>query len=111
MPVYCYRDSNGHVHEQVFPMGRAPKSMHIRGRHAVRDFAAEQKQMPARKGWPMECFASGVHPSQAGELRDFLRKKGVPTTVTPDGNPVYRDAGHRKKALKARNIVDKAAYC
>lgn len=63
-----------------------------------------------RKGWPMECVASGVHASQAGELREHFKRHGVPTDVTHDGNPIYRDANHRKRALKCRGFVDKAAY-
>ncbi len=75
-----------------------------------RDFAAENAGVPAKKGWPMTCVASGVNAAQAGELRDLLEKKGVPTEVTPDGDPVYRDANHRRKALKARGLVDKQSF-
>ena len=71
---------------------------------------AEAVGVPASKGWPLECYASGVAPDQAGELRDYLAKKGVPTEVSADGNPIYRDAAHRRKALKARGLHDKASF-
>jgi len=58
----------------------------------------------------MECIASGVNANQAGELRDFFAKSGVPTEVTSDGNPIYRNASHRRRALKARGFVDRSSY-
>ena len=61
--------------------------------------------------WPFACVASGVHASQAGELRDFLQKSGVPTEVTVDGDPIYRNASHRKNALKVRGLVDRSSFC
>jgi hypothetical protein len=39
-----------------------------------------------------------------------LERKGVPTEVSADGNPIYLNAKHRKKALKARGIVDRSSY-
>ncbi len=109
MSVYCYTDGKESV-ERWFPMGRAPKSFRRNGRTFRRDFSAEAVGVPMSKGWPMECVASGVAPSQAGELREFYRKSGVPTEVTADGNPVYRNAAHRRKALKARGLNDRAGY-
>jgi hypothetical protein len=76
----------------------------------VRSFADERPGVPSTKGWPLECVASGVHASQAGELREFYRKHGCPTEVSADGNPIYRNAAHRRKALKLRGFNDKASY-
>jgi hypothetical protein len=59
----------------------------------------------------MACVASGVQASQAGELREFFQKHGEPTEVTGDGDPVYRDANHRRRALKLRGFTDKSAFC
>lgn len=109
MPVYCYQAA-GKIIEKVFPVGQAPRSIRVGRRTARRDFGAERKSFPASKGWPLTCFASGVNANQAQELRDFLAVRGVPTEVTPDGDPVYRDARHRRKALKARGLFDKKAY-
>jgi hypothetical protein len=82
----------------------------IGGKEFVRSFADERPGVPSTKGWPLECVASGVHASQAGELREFYRKHGCPTEVTEDGNPIYRNAAHRRKALKLRGFKDKASY-
>jgi hypothetical protein len=77
---------------------------------ATRCYQEERASVPPTKGWPLTCFASGVHASQAQELRDHLASKGVPTEVTRDGDPVYRDAKHRRKALKVRGMVDKSSF-
>ena len=111
MPVYCYQDNQGFVHEEVFPMGKAPKTIDLGARGTARRcFAAESKGVPPTKGWPLECLASGVHASKAKELEQHLKERGVPTKVSADGNPIYTDANHRRKALKARGFVDKSAY-
>lgn len=120
MVLYCYRTSDGVLIERAFPLGKAPKRISVGGKKAARSLADENKvfhmgevrgSVRPGKTWPMTCFASGVHASQAGELRDHLAQAGVPTQVTADGDPVYRSAAHRKKALKARGLVDKKSYC
>lgn len=110
MPIYCYEFPNGRVIERAFSAGKAPSVVREGNEVAKRSFQAERASAPATKGWPIECYASGVHPSQAGELRDHLAKRGVPTEVTRNGDPIYRDAAHRRKALKARGIVDRSSF-
>ena len=113
MPTYCYRTADGEVVERVFQVGRAPKAIVLAGpsrKIARRYFGGEGVGIPAAKGWPIECVASGVHASQAQDLRDHLRARGVPTEVTSDGNPLYRDAAHRRKALKARGFIDRSSW-
>jgi hypothetical protein len=111
MPVYCYQDSQGFIHEKLFPMGEAPKEIDLGARgKARRNIGAEHKSFPPTSGWPLECIASGVNPDQAQDLRDHFKEIGVPTEVSGDGNPIYRSAGHRREALKARGFVDRASY-
>ncbi len=107
--TYCYRNGEEVVTE-VFPLGKAPAFIERDGVRFARSWRDERVGVPATAGWPIECVASGVHASQAQELRDFLAKKGVPTEVTPEGNPIYRDAAHRKRALKARGLHDNASF-
>lgn len=109
MPTYCYRRGEKVV-TRVFSVAERPQSIMIGGKEYVRSFADERPGVPSTKGWPLECVASGVHPSQAGELREFYRKNGCPTEVSEDGNPIYRNATHRRKALKLRGFKDKASY-
>ena len=114
MPTYCYRsrDKRRRLVERVFPVSSRPESFVEDGVTFVRSRADEWRavSVPATSGWPLECVASGVHPSQAGELRKFFTDHGCPTEVTADGNPVYRSAAHRRKALKLRGFKDKASY-
>jgi hypothetical protein len=82
----------------------------VKGKVAKRDYKAERISVPASSIdiWPMQpCLGSGVNAGQADELREFLKKSGVPTDVTNDGDPIYRSKLHREKALKARNLSDK----
>ncbi len=110
MPIYCY-SNNGEVVEQFFHCGEAPEEVKLDGHVFRRDYSAERVNMPAKKGWPITCCASGVHPSQAQELRDYFTKHGVPTEVTEHGDPVYRDMNHQRKALKCRGMKNKSEYC
>lgn len=113
MPTYCYRDEDGKVYHRFFHAGEAPASIVLNDDStAKRAFDEEFGSIgvPASSGWPLECVASGVNPNQAQELRDHFQKVGVPTEVSSDGNPIYRNAAHRKKALKARGFVDKGSY-
>lgn len=77
-----------------------------------RDYSAEAKavQTESSPGWPMPpCGSSGVMPEQAQELRNHLSKSGVPTEVTPAGDPIYRSPLHQKRALACRGMHNKAA--
>lgn len=111
MPIYCFTNPDtGHTIERFYPMGSAPATLNEGCGTYHRDYSAERVGVPSSAGWPMECVASGVAPAQAGELRDFLASRGVPTDVTADGNPIYRDANHRRKALHARGLHDNASF-
>jgi hypothetical protein len=110
MPTYCYETPGGAVVERVFPIGKAPRVIQVGRVSARRSFSAERASIPPAKGWPLTCFASGVNAAQAGQLREFLNRKGVPTEVTRDGDPIYRNAQHRRKALKARGLFDRSSF-
>lgn len=114
MPTYCYRsrDRQRKLVTRVFPSTNIPESFKEKGRLFSRSREDEWDgiSVPASSGWPMECYASGVHPSQANDLRKYFRDHGCPTEVTKDGNPIYRSAAHRKKALKLRGFGDKSSY-
>jgi len=93
-------------------MGEAPEKIRIEGdgQYAIRDYRAESAAVPSTAGWPLECEGSGVHPGQAQQLRDYYDRHGCPTEVTSRGNPVYRNAAHRKKALKCRAMHDRNSF-
>lgn len=110
MPIYCYETESGKIIERVFKIGKAPLFIRVDGEKIKRSWRSERVGVPATSGWPITCYASGVNARDAQKLRDHLAKKGVPTEVTPDGDPVYTDARHRHKALKARGLIDRAGY-
>jgi hypothetical protein len=110
MPTYCYMKPNGEVVDRFFHMGQAPRTILDNGVEATRSFSAERKSYPSTTGWPMECMASGVGAKDRESLEREFTKLGVPTKVSADGNPIYTDHNHRKKALKARGFVDRNAY-
>lgn len=97
-------------HEQPLGPEPPPVEIEVDGVVAKRSYRAERVGVPSTKGWPLVCCASGVNASQAQELRDTFKRLGVPTEVTPGGDPVYTSAEHRRRALKARGLHDRAAY-
>jgi len=107
---FAYELPSGEIEWRIFRMGEAPKEIEVDGVVAKRCYRAENKGGPAPKGWPMTCYASGVNADQAQELRDELRRKGVPTEVTADGDPIYTSPDHRRRALKARGMIDRGSY-
>ncbi len=111
--TYCYTAEAGSIPvEREFERGEAPPEITLDdGRKAQRDYRAELQPTHATgAGWPFACFASGVQPEQRKELQDYLAKKGVPTEVNGSGDPVYRNSAHRKAALKARGMFDRASF-
>lgn len=110
MPTYCYENKHGKTVDKIFPIGEAPASIQVGTLTYKRSYQAERASVPATAGWPLECPSSGVNVEQAGELREHFSKAGIPTDVSERGNPIYRDAKHRKKALASRGLFDKDAF-
>lgn len=112
MPTYCYTTDDGTTVERVFKRENVRKRIQLPdGRWAYRDYAAEHVGVPPTKGWPMEpCWASGVHASQAQELRDHYKKHGLNVRVTDGGDPIYESSAQRKKALECRGMVDRSSF-
>jgi len=112
MPIYCYSSESGVTEEFFFRCSEVPVDVLLsNGERGVRDYRAEHPPRKAIAGWPLECVASGVAPQQAGELRDFFKKKGFRCEVSKDGNPIYENSRHRKAALKLRGLHDKSSFC
>jgi hypothetical protein len=112
MITYCYSVDGEPPVEREFPRGEAPSEITLEdGRVAARDYRAElQPTHSSGSGWPFACYASGVQPEQRKELQDYLAKKGVPTEVNRNGDPIYRNINHRRAALKARGMFDRSSF-
>ena len=109
---YAYASSEGEViwHTQPLTEEGPPTELVVEGKTFKRSYRTERCGVPPTKGWPMVCEASGVHPEDAQRLRDEFVRQGVPTEVTRGGDPIYRNAAHRKRALSARGMYDRRAY-
>jgi len=108
--TYCYETRGGVVIDRIFPMGEAPKTIKVGRKLARRSFSAEHASVPSLTGWPFECVASGVGAAEAQNLRDHFDRAGVPTQVSSDGDVIYRNPAHRRKALKCRGMLDRASF-
>lgn len=62
------------------------------------------------RGWPLASDAAAVHPRQIEKAKEIDRRKGVPTEYTPSGRPVFTDRGHRRRYLKAHNLIDRSSF-
>ncbi len=109
---YAYRSEDGVVIWRKFALRVAlpPRAIEQEGVIFKRNYQAEQAGVPATKGWPIECYASGVNAADAQKLRDEFKKQGVNVEVTNDGDPIYTSPAHRRKALMARGLHDRKAY-
>lgn len=85
----------------VIDVGHGRKKLVIKGQKVIRR---------KNRTYPLECEASGVQPHQAGELRQEFRKHGLSVAVSKEGNPIYEDAGQRRKALACRGFHDRNSY-
>lgn len=127
MPTYCYETNDGDIVEREFDRGKAPEEITILEDDGVvttlsRCYAAENPRTVVRggtggptgqrkSGWPMApCVASGVHPSQAQELRNHFKAHGLNVEVNQNGDPIYESASQRRAALKCRGMYDKSSY-
>jgi hypothetical protein len=109
---YAYVSEDGVVIWEDRPISAEapPVEIEREGVTFRRSYRAERAGVPATQGWPMTCFASGVNAEQADDLRAEFKKHGLDVEVTKDGDPIYRDAAHRKKALRARGFVDRLSF-
>lgn len=114
MAIFCFRTKDGELVERPYACGKAPQKIKLPdgrfARRSLKDELAGSRKQASHDGWPIECEASGVRPEQAGELKELLRKNGVPTEVSAAGNPIYRSPEHRRQALKVRGMHDRNGY-
>ena len=110
MPIYCYTEADGRMHERHYPMGKAPQRIGVgRGRFARRDIAAEQRGGAHVFGdlWPLHSDALGVAPSQRDDAIAEAARVGVPTDYDHEGRAVLRSPKHRKELAEALGYFDR----
>ena len=106
--IYCYQCECGKKDERVLPLSEAGSKQQCScGKVMERDYAAEGDGFTHNPGnWPMKSEALGVHPSQIGEAKAMLAKKGVDVDYTPDGRAILRTQRHRKQVAEAEGFFD-----
>ena len=111
--IYCYVcDFCGQNFEFSLPSSEYRKEIFCTtcGKPIRRDLVAEHRDFKDTPGsWPMVSDAAGVHPDQAKELAEHVARRGVPTEINADGNPVFTSREHRKKFCQATGIYDRNA--
>lgn len=113
MACYCYRLSDNNVVIRQFPIGKAPKSIRVGKRKALRDITAEHDplgQRPLKGKWPIFSDQLGVHPIDIPRAKAHAKKIGIPTDFTPDGRAVLREPKHRKRYSEALGFYDRNSY-
>jgi len=112
MAIYCYTVPGGITVEREFERGEAPPTVVIDdGVVAERDFRAEHTPRPAGAGYPFDCYAIGVHPSQRDELHAHLKSKGCgDTQISRDGDPQIRDRHHYRRVLEAMEVHPRNSF-
>jgi hypothetical protein len=110
---YVYTCECGNTLEKDIPLSKFRQSTPCNscGGKMFIDVVKQQKNVRniTSKNWPMESDALGVHPEQAKEFSEFLKKSGVPTEVLPNGNPVLTSRKHRKEVCAATGMYDRNA--
>lgn len=56
--------------------------------------------------WPLCSEGAAVHPDQIPEATESAKNKGVPTSFTSDGCPIFTSRQHRKEYLRAYKMRD-----
>jgi len=113
MPVYCYKcPVCGKTAEVNKPMSECgspelcPQDSFVMNR----DLQAEHGGRRHCAGtWPMASYAAGISPDEIAEFRKLDRANGVPTEYTPDGDPVFTSARHRREYCQAHGLYDRNA--
>jgi ssDNA-binding Zn-finger/Zn-ribbon topoisomerase 1 len=59
--------------------------------------------------YPFASYAMGVSPSEVPDMVAIDKQLGVPTEYNGDGDPVMRDAKHRKAYVEAHGCHDRNA--
>ena len=111
MPLCCFthQKTKETIEKFVKP---GTKWVRHRGKVYRRDIAAEhgESKVVTSGIWPKVSYAAGVHPDQVPQAEEVDQRAGVPTDYTSGGDPIFRSHQHRKKYLKAHNLVDYSGF-
>jgi hypothetical protein len=60
--------------------------------------------------YPIASYSLGGMAKDAGELAEKLRRSGVPTEVTPAGDPIIRSDAHRREVARVIGLQGKSDF-
>jgi ssDNA-binding Zn-finger/Zn-ribbon topoisomerase 1 len=109
---YIYTCKCGHTKERIVPLSefkeriKCPK---CKGRMGINIPAQQSGMIDTPSNWPMESDALGVHPDQAREYAEYLKRSGVPTEVNSEGNPILTSRQHRRQLCEVTGHYDRDA--
>lgn len=110
MSTFCFSEESGNLTvEEVFPMGKAPKSIIRGGKLFLRDVGAEGGLSRSGNPWPLNSKALGVPPQQVKAAQAELANKGVHADFTKKGELIFRSRSHRNDVLAAYGMHDNDA--
>lgn len=112
MPVYIYETRDGQRHERCYPMGKAPDTIRIGRKQAVRSIIAEHSGFQNTPDlWRGHVSrALGVMPEQVPVAIAEAAKKGINVEFDKAGNFRPRDKRNWKEYRKFRGFFDKDGY-
>ncbi len=74
-----------------------------------RDYQADFGKQRFADIWPYASAALGVHPEEIQNRMAFDKEMGVPTEYDGDGDPIMRNATHRRDFCRAHKVHDRNA--
>lgn len=119
MPQYCYKSKKTQETMQMvmtisemLELQGDTDDIEIDGEFWTRDYRGESKErVSTSKGWPLYSNALGTHPSEIGNLKAELAKKGCgDVSFHKDGGMILNNNAQRKKILKAMGKMDANGY-
>ncbi len=111
MPSYSYKCPNCGISRVVIkPMSKSGTRVKCKCKATMnRNFQADFGKQYVGDIWPYPSAALGVHPEEVQHRMEFDRQMGVPTEYNSDGDPIMRNATHRRKFCRAHKVHDRNA--
>lgn len=102
--VVSEKDFNRLMDEVRYGAGRPERGTFAEG------VAGKADKKRRKRGYPIKSIALECHPDSIAGEQAKLAKRGVQVDYTPQGQPILRDAGHRKAVLKALGLHDRNSF-
>jgi hypothetical protein len=112
MPLYSYsNDEREHTVQKYYSMkDDIPREIEHEGATYFRDIGADHSKVRHYPGcWPQVSTAFGIPPEDIAKAKDAAKRDGFDIDFTPEGNAIFRDRAHRKRACGLFGYYDRNA--